>query len=57
MQIIGPHDEGISDSIKANLTPKTWDASMVNSSSFCIDPTEDMREAYFANLAKLSLYK
>ncbi|KAF4604010.1 phosphohexose mutase family protein [Pleurotus pulmonarius] len=57
VQIISPHDEGISDSIKANLTPKTWDTSLVDSSSFCIDPTEDMREAYFAELAKLSLYK
>lgn len=57
VQIIGPHDEGISNSIKANLTPKTWDTSSVNSSSLCINPTEDMREAYFANLSKLSLYR
>ena len=47
-QIISPHDEGISQSIKANLEPKTWDIQIT--SPLCIDKTAEMKEAYFANL-------
>ncbi|KAJ8468624.1 hypothetical protein ONZ45_g17180 [Pleurotus djamor] len=57
VQIIGPHDVGISTSIKANLTPQTWDTSIINTSELCTDPTQEMQEAYFAALSKLCLYK
>ncbi|KAJ8508538.1 hypothetical protein ONZ45_g9204 [Pleurotus djamor] len=57
VQIIGPHDVGISTSIKANLRPQTWDTSIINTSELCTDPTQEMQEAYFAALSKLCLYK
>ncbi|KAH9951484.1 hypothetical protein B0H21DRAFT_719155 [Amylocystis lapponica] len=55
VQIIEPHDKGISESIKQNLEPKTWDVSSVASSPLCVDRTAEMREAYFASLSTLCL--
>ncbi|KAL0947282.1 hypothetical protein HGRIS_013402 [Hohenbuehelia grisea] len=57
VQIISPHDVGIAASIKAHLQPKTWDTAQLQSSSLCVDPTAEMKEAYFTQLAKLSLHK
>ncbi|KAK7466480.1 hypothetical protein VKT23_005201 [Stygiomarasmius scandens] len=53
VQIISPHDKGISDAIKANLTPRTWDTSLVSTSSLCLDVTDKMKEAYLASLLSL----
>ncbi|KAJ7074390.1 hypothetical protein C8F01DRAFT_1100349 [Mycena amicta] len=55
VQIIGPHDKGISASIAANLEPKTWLNEQLYSSPLCVDRTEEMKDAYFANLAELNL--
>ncbi|PCH38295.1 phosphoglucomutase 1 [Wolfiporia cocos MD-104 SS10] len=55
VQIIAPHDKGISNAIKANLEPKTWDIASTTSSPLCIDRTEEMREAYFDYLSSLCL--
>ncbi|KZT11445.1 uncharacterized protein LAESUDRAFT_720677 [Laetiporus sulphureus 93-53] len=55
VQIIEPHDKGISDSIKANLEPKTWETNGIRSSSLCIDRTAEMQEAYFASLSALCI--
>ncbi|KAK0441176.1 uncharacterized protein EV420DRAFT_1730510 [Desarmillaria tabescens] len=57
VQIIAPHDVGISESIKANLEPKTWDVASVTSSELCLDKTAEMKDAYFESLApqKISL--
>ncbi|KAJ7702443.1 hypothetical protein B0H17DRAFT_1044354 [Mycena rosella] len=52
VQIIGPHDTGISASIKANLEPKTW---LMESSTLCLDRTEEMKDAYFSMLSALNL--
>ncbi|TFK42809.1 hypothetical protein BDQ12DRAFT_624115 [Crucibulum laeve] len=57
VQIIGPHDEGISNSIKANLQPKQWSTESVFSSALYVDKTAEMREAYFQTLASLNLTK
>ncbi|KAF9452814.1 phosphoglucomutase 1 [Macrolepiota fuliginosa MF-IS2] len=53
VQIIEPHDGGISESIKANLTPDTWDTSNVTSSSLSVDITQEMHDAYFTSLSSL----
>ncbi|KIM87657.1 hypothetical protein PILCRDRAFT_773278 [Piloderma croceum F 1598] len=53
VQIIGPHDSGISDSISANFEP--WNLTLTNESTPCVDCTEEMRGAYFDNLATQSL--
>ncbi|OCH95278.1 hypothetical protein OBBRIDRAFT_788474 [Obba rivulosa] len=53
VQIIEPHDKGISDSIKANLEPKIWGTTSVWSSSLCVDQTSSMQEAYFVQLTSL----
>ncbi|THU99146.1 phosphoglucomutase 1 [Dendrothele bispora CBS 962.96] len=53
VQIISPHDEGISNAIKAHLEPKTWNADLVNTSSLCLDITEEMKEAYLTSLLSL----
>ncbi|KAJ7632289.1 hypothetical protein FB45DRAFT_912056 [Roridomyces roridus] len=50
VQIIAPHDKGISVAIKANLEPQT---SMPEQLTSCLDRTEEMKDAYFANLAFL----
>ncbi|KAJ6606624.1 hypothetical protein DFH09DRAFT_14666 [Mycena vulgaris] len=55
VQIIGPHDKGISASIKANLEPKTWLMEGLHSSPLCLDRTEEMKDAYFSNLSLLNL--
>lgn len=57
VQIIAPHDAGISESIKANLEPKTWDVAGITSSDLCLDKTAEMKDAYFESLApqKISL--
>ncbi|KAF7359446.1 hypothetical protein MSAN_01287300 [Mycena sanguinolenta] len=52
VQIIGPHDKGISASIKANLEPQTWMTEQLH--SLCLDRTQEMKDAYFANLASLN---
>ncbi|KAI0061669.1 hypothetical protein BV25DRAFT_1907908 [Artomyces pyxidatus] len=57
VQIISPHDKGISDAILANLEPKNWDAEGVVASSLCIDATKDMIEAYFAHIRSLSRFR
>ncbi|KAG5637859.1 hypothetical protein H0H81_002898 [Sphagnurus paluster] len=54
VQIIGPHDEGISRAIKANLEPKSWDADAVLSSPLFEDPTAQMHSEYFASLQSLN---
>lgn len=57
VQIIAPHDAGISESIKANLEPKTWDVASIIS-DLCLDKTVEMKDAYFESLApqKISLF-
>lgn len=57
MKIIEPHDKGISESIKANLEPKTWEIDNVRTSSLCLEKTSEMRDAYLANLSTLCLAK
>jgi phosphomannomutase len=56
VQIIGPHDKGISASIAANLDPKRWDADSVLANPLCIDRTREMVEGYFDHIASLSQY-
>ncbi|TCD63890.1 Phosphoglucomutase-3 [Steccherinum ochraceum] len=53
VQIICPHDTGIAQSILANLEPRSWDESVVSSSSLCLDRTEEMKDAYFQTLSTL----
>ncbi|KAJ3553346.1 hypothetical protein NM688_g3665 [Phlebia brevispora] len=53
VQIISPHDKGISDSIKANLIPVTWDVDGLQTSPLCVDRTEEMKKAYFQCLNSL----
>ncbi|KAJ7771839.1 hypothetical protein B0H16DRAFT_1305777 [Mycena metata] len=55
VQIIGPHDKGISASIKENLEPKTWTTEQLHSSPLCLDRTQEMKDAYFSNLSSLNL--
>ncbi|KAJ7929358.1 hypothetical protein B0H13DRAFT_947180 [Mycena leptocephala] len=55
VQIIGPHDKGISASIKANLEPKTWMMEQLHSSPLCLDRTQEMKGAYFSDLSSLNL--
>jgi len=57
VQIIGPHDEGIASAIEKNLEPAdyAWDSDAVLSSPLCVDKTEEIIEAYFLRLSKLSL--
>ncbi|CCM02916.1 uncharacterized protein FIBRA_05030 [Fibroporia radiculosa] len=57
VQIIEPHDKGISNSIKANLEPKVWDHSGVQSSALCIDVTNEMVEAYFESVSALTSHR
>ncbi|KAF8226229.1 hypothetical protein L208DRAFT_1442614 [Tricholoma matsutake] len=54
VQIIGPHDQGISDSIKANLEPRSWAVDDVLLSPLCFEVADDICNAYFDNLANLS---
>lgn len=56
VQIIGPHDKGISDSIEANLEPAPLVEGDI-SSPHLEDRTAEMREAYFASLATLNTHR
>ncbi|KAJ8584463.1 hypothetical protein M405DRAFT_826766 [Rhizopogon salebrosus TDB-379] len=53
VQIIGPHDVGIAQSILQNLEPRVHDASEVLKSGLCIDSTEEMKRGYFNSLNHL----
>ncbi|KAE9407098.1 Phosphoglucomutase, first 3 domain-containing protein [Gymnopus androsaceus JB14] len=55
VQIIAPHDKGISDAIKSNLNPKTWSVDQVQSSPNCLDVTEDIKKLYFSAIEQLKL--
>ena len=55
MQIIAPHDSGISVAIEANLEPQAWGFRENEESQICEDRTEDMKEAYFESLSAQSL--
>ncbi|KAI9443236.1 hypothetical protein H4582DRAFT_2109603 [Lactarius indigo] len=57
IQIISPHDKGISKSILANLNPKKWDAVSVLVDPLCVDRTQEMAEGYFEYIASLSRYR
>jgi hypothetical protein len=57
LQIISPHDSGISESILANLEPKRWDADSVLMDPLCIDRTREMLEGYFDHIASLTQHK
>ncbi|KAG1736758.1 hypothetical protein EDB19DRAFT_1637442 [Suillus lakei] len=53
VQIIGPHDIGIAQSILQNLEPRVHDASQVIESGLCVDCTEEMKREYFNSLSDL----
>ncbi|KAI9512434.1 hypothetical protein F5148DRAFT_1279773 [Russula earlei] len=57
VQIISPHDAGISASILTNLEPRRWDADSVLTDPLCIDRTREMVEGYFDYIASLSQHK
>lgn len=54
-QIIGPHDTGIAKYIEDNLVPLSWDTAVVQSSTRCLNMVDEIRSAYFTQIAKLSL--
>ncbi|KAH0788555.1 Phosphoglucomutase/phosphomannomutase, alpha/beta/alpha domain I family protein [Histomonas meleagridis] len=46
-QIIEPHDKGIADAIQQNLSKwEGYDVSLFAKSPLCVDPLDDIREAY-----------
>ncbi|XP_047126037.1 phosphopentomutase isoform X1 [Hydra vulgaris] len=49
-QIIPPHDERISESIFANLTPldSSWDEIFYKTSDLCLDPLSEVHKAYMS---------
>lgn len=53
VQIIGPHDVGIAQSIMQHLEPRVHDASRVMESDLCVDCTEEMKKGYFCSLSNL----
>ncbi|KAL0569810.1 hypothetical protein V5O48_012155 [Marasmius crinis-equi] len=55
VQIIEPHDKGISDAIKSNLDPQTWSIESSESSPDCLDVTQEMKDAYFTSLDSFRL--
>ncbi|KAI9465474.1 hypothetical protein BJY52DRAFT_1183576 [Lactarius psammicola] len=57
VQIISPHDKGISESILANLDPRKWDAVSVLLDPLCVDRTHEMVEGYFDYIASLSHHR
>lgn len=57
VQIISPHDEGIAESILANLDPKRWDADSVLTDPLCVDRTSEMVEGYFDHIASLTQHE
>ncbi|KAG5735532.1 Phosphoglucomutase-2 [Termitomyces sp. T112] len=52
VQIISPHDEGISNSIKANLQPRSWDLGVL-ATPLLQDPTDQMLYGYIQELSRL----
>jgi len=56
-KIISPHDQGISDSIRGNLDPKSWEIDSLISSPLYVDVTDGMLDAYFHYLANLSHFR
>jgi len=57
VQIISPHDKGISRSILANLDPNKWDTVSVLVDPLCVDRTDEMVEGYFSYIASLSHHR
>ena len=55
-KIINPHDEGISEEIKANSEPRELDPSSLTS-SLLVDKTREMNEAYFNSLSELITHR
>ncbi|EGN96134.1 hypothetical protein SERLA73DRAFT_170549 [Serpula lacrymans var. lacrymans S7.3] len=55
VQIIGPHDKGISDSIKVNLEPLAWTTDQIHASALCLDRTQEMEDEYFSSLTSLNI--
>ncbi|KIM48987.1 hypothetical protein M413DRAFT_438147 [Hebeloma cylindrosporum] len=51
VQIIAPHDEGISQAIQLNLQPQKYDASSL---SLCVDLTASLQKKYFECLKLLN---
>jgi len=59
LQIISPHDKGISSNIEANLEPwkHSWDTSILNSSSLLHDPYDDIFSSYMLDVEKLCFFR
>ncbi|CAA7270161.1 unnamed protein product [Cyclocybe aegerita] len=55
VQIIGPHDEGISTTIMNNLQPLPYSTDDLTSFEFCVDLTEVLRKEYFDSLKALNI--
>ncbi|KAJ3913861.1 hypothetical protein F5877DRAFT_93012 [Lentinula edodes] len=55
VQIISPHDKGISGSIRANLTPKAWPIEPADISDNCLDVTDEIKRAYLVEIENLKL--
>ena len=55
LQIIAPHDKGISETIQLNLQPKEYSTVDLFKSDLCVDFTQEMRTNYFETLAKNNL--
>ncbi|KAJ3854843.1 hypothetical protein EV368DRAFT_35994 [Lentinula lateritia] len=55
VQIISPHDEGISGSIRANLTPKAWPIEPAHVCDNCLDVTDEIKRAYLLEIQNLKL--
>ncbi|KAJ3503048.1 hypothetical protein NLJ89_g8609 [Agrocybe chaxingu] len=55
VQIIGPHDEGISTTIMNNLQPLPYSTDVLTSSELCRDLTEVLRKEYFDSLKALNI--
>lgn len=55
-KIINPHDEGISEEIKANLEPAELDPSSLTS-PLLVNKTREMNEAYFNSLSELITHR
>ncbi|KAI5831145.1 Phosphoglucomutase, first 3 domain-containing protein [Schizophyllum commune Tattone D] len=53
VQIIAPHDTGISASIEQHLEPTTWSVDGLASSALCVDVTQQMKDAYFESLLNI----
>ncbi|KAL1741168.1 hypothetical protein HDZ31DRAFT_46000 [Schizophyllum fasciatum] len=53
VQIISPHDTGISASIEEHLEPTTWNVESLASSQLCVDATQRMKDEYFESLLNI----